>query len=710
MSEHGATLEGVVERIVYESAENGFFVARLRAPGHPELVTIVGNLMAISPGETIRVTGQWVEDPRWGRQIRVDSYDVLVPDTVVGIEKYLGSGMIAGIGPEYAKRLVAAFGADTLRVIDEEPRKLRNVPGIGKVRLTRILEAWKTQKGIRAIMLFLQGHGIGAAQAGKIFKRYGDTAVAVLRDNPYRLAGEISGIGFKTADKIAGRLGLPRESPQRLQAGLVFALDKGAGEGHVFLPRGELLATAAELLEVAEGLLEGPLAALTAQMAVAIDADAVYLPRLYEAEKNCARELHRILKAPAARVSIHVENAIRWVEQTQQIALSEGQRQAIQIAAESKLMVITGGPGTGKTTLIRGLLGIFEKKGLNPLLAAPTGRAAKRMEAATGHEASTIHRLLEFSPKHGQFLRNRENPLDADLVIIDETSMIDVFLMQSLLQAIPDDARVFFVGDVDQLPSVGPGMVLMDVIASERVPVVWLNTVFRQAEENGIVANAHRINQGEFPQSNTRDFVFVQRKEPKEALDTVVELLATRIPRRFGFDPVKDIQVLAPMHRGDIGVARLNEAIQQALNPNGTPLGKKEFRAGDKVMQLRNNYELDVYNGDIGYILGADAESGAIRVQYDDRVVLYEADDIDDLTAAYAVTVHKSQGSEYPAVVIPLVTQHYLLLQRNVLYTAVTRGKRLVVIVGDPRAITIAIKNNRVAQRHTRLVERIRGG
>jgi len=702
------SLEGVIERIVYENPDTAFFVGRLRRKGEPDLTTFVGNLMAVSVGETVRLHGYWVDDKKWGRQLRVERYDVVVPSTVDAIEKYLGSGLIDGIGKAFAKRLVEAFGVETLRVIEEEPARLRSVPGIGRKRASQIREAWQAQRAIRAIMLFLQGHGINVGQAARIYKTYGEKAVAVLRQNPYRLADEIVGIGFRGADRIAANLGIPRDAPQRLEAGLLYALDQAAGEGHCFLPEAELLSNAAELLEIKQEQIQESLIELVRRGDVLRDGDAIYARSLWTAEHGCDQLLKRLLRTPRGDVSIHAEKAIEWIERTQKIRLSEDQRDAVRAAATAKALVVTGGPGTGKTTVIKSLLSIFEKKGLKVMLAAPTGRAAKRMEAATGRPALTIHRLLEFSPKQGGFVRNENNPLRVDLLIIDETSMVDIHLMHNLLKALPPHARLFLVGDVDQLPSVGPGNVLMDVIASGTAPVVWLRKVFRQAEESGIVANAHRINRGEYPEFNDKDFFFIERRDPAKALETVVQLVGERIPQKFGLNPARDIQVLTPMRRGDAGVTRLNEALQQALNAQGQAVLKRAFRVGDKVMQTRNNYELDVFNGDVGVVTLVDEETNEVHVQYEDAVVLYSLAELDDLALAYAATVHKSQGSEYPAVVITLLPQHYLLLQRNVLYTAVTRAARIAVIVGDKKAIRMAIGNSKMAERHTRLAARLR--
>lgn len=700
--------EGTVERIVFQNTETGFIVARMQQDGVPGLVTFVGSALAVSPGETVRLWGRWIDDKKFGRQLRVERYETVRPATAEAIEKYLGSGLIDGIGPHFAKKLVDAFGVDTLRVIDEEPEKLRNVGGIGRKRARQIREAWNAQRAIQSIMLFLQGHGVPMSQAARIYKQYGDAAVSVLREDPYRLAEEVAGISFKSADAIAAKLGIAKNSQQRIAAGVMYVLREATQDGHCFLDELDVIKQAGELLGAASPEIDAQLDVMESRKQILRERDAVYRPRLFNAETGCSEWLKRIISVPAEHVPIDVERAIAWVEKTQGILLSEEQRHAIRIAITSKVMVITGGPGTGKTTLLNGLLSIFGKKNLSLLLAAPTGRAAKRMSGATGREARTIHRLLEWSPKVGGFLRHEGNPLSADLVVLDECSMIDIYLMHSLLRALPPQCRLLLVGDVDQLPSVGPGNVLMDIIASETVPVVRLKTVFRQAAESGIITNAHRINTGEYPRYNDHDFFLIERTDPERALDTIVEVVASRLPKRFHLDPVRDIQVLAPMHRGSAGVAKLNEALREALNPKMERIGQRAFGLQDKVMQTRNNYELDVFNGDIGVIKQVLEETREVVVEMDDRQVLYSFDNLDELTLAYASTVHKAQGSEYPAVVLPMLTEHYMMLQRNVLYTALTRASRLVVIVGDPKAIGRAVHNVRSTRRNTRLCERLR--
>ena len=557
------------------------------------------------------------------------------------------------------------------------------------------------------LMVFLQGHGIGVRQAIRIYKQYGDKAVAVIRADPYRLATDIAGIAFKSADAIAEKVGMASDDPRRIAAAVAYVLAQAGSEGHCFLPEADLLARTSELLGLPVDTVRAA-CELRADPSVVHDGDGVYLAQMKEAEEAVATSIHRLLTAPPPLVSIDVEKAIAWIERTTEVTLAEMQREAVRQAVARKVLVITGGPGTGKTTILKGLLAMFEKKDLRLTLAAPTGRAAKRMEAATGRAAGTIHRLLEFSPKFGGFSKNAANPLETDLLVVDETSMVDTLLMASLLDALPNPARLVLVGDVDQLPSVGAGNVLFDIIASNSVPVVRLDTVYRQAAESGIVTNAHGINRGAYPKFNDRDCFFVERKEGVAARETIVELVVNRLPRKFDLDPLRDIQVLAPMHKGECGVAALNEALQTALNEDGRPVPRMPWRVGDKVMQTRNNYDLDVFNGDMGIVAKCEEDAGEVQIDFEDRAVLYGLDDADDLVLAYAATVHKSQGSEYPAVVMPLLPQFYVMLQRNLLYTAVTRARQILILVGDPKALGRAVHNVDVARRNTRLAERIR--
>jgi exodeoxyribonuclease V alpha subunit len=732
------TLQGTVERITYVNEETQYVVARLDVPGSRDLATIVGNLPSLTPGETLRLQGAWTHHKKYGDQFLVHRYETLAPATLTGIQRYLGSGLIKGVGPVFAKRLVDAFGLDTLRVIEEDPDRLLTVEGIGPLRLRRITSAWGEQKEIREVMLFLQGHGVSSTYAVKIFKTYGQAAIATVKANPYRLAQDIYGIGFKTADRIAQSLGVPADSPLRAQAGIIHVLQELADQGHVYAPQGDLLREAETTLQIPRALLESAIADLARQDRVVAEElpegeRAVYLKPLHVAEEQVARRLADLLRAPRLPVPINVEKALQWVEGVTRLQLAPQQREAIRMALAHKVLVITGGPGTGKTTILRCIIRILEKKGVRMHLASPTGRAAKRMAEATGHEASTIHRLLEWSPAQAGFQRHASRPLTTDLVIVDEASMLDVVLMNSLLRAIPLTATLVLVGDADQLPSVGPGTVLRDLLESGRVPAVRLTEIFRQAEQSRIVLNAHRVNRGEFPDlsrppagphparrdglfrgGGESDFHFVAEEDAERIRQLIVDLASRRLPARYGFDPVEDIQVLTPMHRGVIGAAQLNAALQAALNPARAGAmevmrGGRVFRAGDRVMQLRNNYDKEVYNGDIGRIARVDLEEQEVIVRVDGRPVSYDFSEMDELTLAYAATVHKSQGSEYPAVILPLHTTHYPMLQRNLLYTAVTRAKRLLVVVGMKKALAIAVKNDATLRRASRLADRLVG-
>ncbi len=718
------TIEGAVEKIVYSNEENAWSVVRLLVRGRGE-VTAVGNLLGVQPGESLRLSGRWVKDRKYGKQFKADSYLTVKPSTFTGIEKYLASGLVHGIGKELARRLVQHFGLDTLEVIDKAPGRLAEVEGIGPVRLERITKAWKEQREIRDVMVFLQSHGVSTTYAIRIYKLYGAEAIALVRENPYRLARDVRGIGFKSADRIARHLDVAADSPRRAEAGLLHVLREAADQGHVYVRRRELIADVAQLLEVGTEVVapaletlirSGELAAVPVPGAAGgADDDAVGLAALEVAERGVAELLRALTAQQTLPIEIDVEAAIRWFEAGEGLELAWQQRQALSHAVTQKVMVLTGGPGTGKTTLVKGIVRILSKKGLRIQLAAPTGRAAKRLAEATGTDARTVHRLLEWNPVERAFSRNADAPLAADLVIVDEASMLDVTLAYHLLKAVPPGARLILVGDVDQLPSIGPGRVLADVIDSGAVEVVRLSEIFRQALDSLIITNAHRVRVGETPilrpADDLGDVFFFEREEPAAILATLKRLVAERIPRSFALEARRDIQVLTPMQRGLLGAANLNAELQALLNPEGEELagGGRLLRAGDRVMQTRNNYDLEVWNGDVGRLEGFDHEQDRARVDFDGRRVDYDFSELDELTLAYACSIHKAQGSEYPAVVIPLHTQHYTLLQRNLLYTALTRGQRLVIIVGSRKALDIAVESQDSTRRATLLAERLRG-
>jgi len=719
-----ATLEGAVARITYVSEESQYVVARLDVPGKSDPVTIVGTVLSLTPGEMLRVHGRWSHHAKYGEQFRVERYESIVPATIAGIQKYLGSGMIKGIGPIFAKRLVEAFGEGTLKVIEEAPTRLAEVDGIGPIRQQRITTAWAEQREIREVMLFLQGHGVSPAYAVKIFKAYGQAAISTVRENPYRLARDIRGIGFKTADKIARELGIPTDSPLRAAAGILHTLNELTDEGHVYVPETELLRAAEESLEIPAALLPDALSVLCADEAVVVEplpaGRAVYLTALHISETHLARQITDLLRAPRAVPPIDLTQALPWVEQKTGLALTEEQRQAVRLAFQEKLLIITGGPGTGKTTILKAVIRLLAAKMLRVHLASPTGRAAKRLAEVTGHEATTLHRLLEWNPREGGFQRNARHPLETDFVVVDEVSMIDVLLAHHLLQAIPLTATLLLVGDADQLPSVGPGTVLQDLLSVPGIPAIRLTTIFRQAAQSRIVSNAHRVNRGEFPDlsvgaaGQAQDFYFLSEEDPEKLQQLIVDLAHRRLPARYGLDPRADIQVLTPMHRGPIGAGQLNTALQTALNPPRNEemdllRGGRIFRVGDRVLQIRNNYDKGVYNGDLGRIAAIDPTEQAVTVQVDEREVSYDFSELDELTLAYAATVHKSQGSEYPAVILPMHTTHYLMLQRNLLYTAITRARRLLVLVGMKKALAIAVKNDATVRRRSRLADRLAG-
>jgi len=711
-------IAGSVERVTFHSEESGFCVLRIKVKGKRDLVTVVGSAAAITPGEFVECVGIWHNDRTHGVQFKASQLRTVPPTTLEGIEKYLGSGMVKGIGPHYAKILVKAFGVDVFTVIEETPERLLTLPGIGRKRTDRIIAAWAEQRAIREIMVFLHSHGVGTGRAVRIYKVYGDEAVAKVMENPYRLALDIHGIGFKTADIIAGRLGIAPDSLIRAQAGVRHVLQELSADGHCAAPHEVLVKKSGELLAIAdETLAEAIREEVRQENLVAEEIDGVsclFLTPLHRAEVGVASGIGRILGGPPPWGRIDADKALPWVEEQTGLSLSPSQKDAVRLALASKALIITGGPGTGKTTLVNGILNILAAKQLGILLAAPTGRAAKRMSETTGREAKTIHRLLEFDPQSFGFKRNREHPLDADLLVIDESSMVDVVLMNKLLAAVPDRAALVLVGDVDQLPSVGPGAVLADLMASGAVPTVRLTEIFRQAATSQIVVNAHRINRGEMPLNNKTeglsDFYFVAAATPEEIHAKLLQVVAERIPKRFGLHPVRDVQVLTPMNRGGLGAHALNAELQKVLNGNGEPRVTRfgtTYSPGDKIIQTVNNYTKEVFNGDIGRIVEIDPEENLLRAEYDGRTVEYEFGELDEVALAYATTIHKSQGSEYPAVVIPLAMQHYLLLERNLLYTSVTRGRKLVTIIGQPKALAMAVRNRNVRRRLTNLKARL---
>ncbi len=710
-AEHTESLHGTVSEILFTSENDAYTVLRLTDGNRT--VTAVGRMASVVPGERLTLTGRWNEHPRFGRQFTVLQYESHAPASIEGIERYLSSGLVAGIGSGLAQRIVSAFGEKTLEVLDETPGRLKEVEGIGRKRVEALTAAWREQREIRKVMVFLQSHGAGTALAARIYKRYGNHAMSVVQDNPYLLAVEIAGVGFKTADAIARSLGIGPDSPSRAEAGLMHVLNECASEGHLYCPRLELIQRAQKLLEIEREIIALALERLseTGQVVSETGGDqAVYLPAFHRAECGIARMVFKLWAMPRTFRSIDDERAVEWVQARMEITLAEKQAEAIRTALTGKITVITGGPGTGKTTILRSLVSVLRRAGAGVLLAAPTGRAAKRLSEASGQEARTIHRLLEYSPREHTFQRNDEHPLACDWLILDEASMIDAVLMYHLLKAIPPGSSLVLVGDKDQLPSVGAGRVLADVISSGLVPVVELKEIFRQAEASEIVVNAHRINVGVMPQSSREgDFYLIRREDPEAVAKLIVRLCSKQIPARFGLNPVEDIQVLSPMHRGTAGVENLNALLQSVLNQAGDEIsyGAERYRVGDKMMQTRNNYDKDVFNGDIGRVISVDRERRSLTVRFDTAAVTYEASELDQITLAYAVSVHKSQGCEFPAVVLPVLTGHYMLLQRNLLYTAVTRGKRLVVLIGTRKALAMALRNTRTRERYSGLAARL---
>jgi exodeoxyribonuclease V alpha subunit len=714
------TVEGEVTRVTYENEETGFRVLRVAVEGRTDPEIWVGTVPSAMPGARVRATGKYVRDAKHGEQLKVETLLTIAPSTLDGLEKYLGSGMVPGIGPAFAKRIVEAFGEYTLEVLDKSPERLSEVPGLGQRRAGAVAKAWVAQRAVGDIMIFLQTHGASPSLAARIYKRFGPRAIDVVSRSPYRLALDVWGIGFKTADRIAQSVGIDPNAPERAQAGVLQTIHDLTSKGHVFVERTTLAEAAAAMLE------RDPLAAEEAIDALAISehvvveplatgGTAVYATKLYGAEVRLANRLHKLIQdeRPVSALIDGVAAAIAAFEQRASVTLAPAQRAAVEEAAKHKVLVITGGPGVGKTTIVRAVLALLDRARISTRLAAPTGRAAKRMSEATGRDATTLHRLLEWDPKQRSFLRRKGRPIEAGALIVDEASMLDVELAEALVQAVSDEARVIFVGDVDQLPSVGPGAVLRDIIASGEVTTVRLTQIFRQAEGSAIVRNAHRIHDGlppEGAQSAGGEFYVIERTSAEAAADTILHMVTQRIPERFGLDPKEHIQVLTPMHRGEAGAIVLNQRLQEALNPTGPSVtrGARTLRLGDKVMQLRNDYEREVYNGDVGLISRLDPETREVMVRFDDREVAYEEGELDELTLAYATSIHKSQGSEYPAVIVPILTQHYVMLSRNLIYTAVTRGKKLVVLVADPRAVGLALAEMRKEERLTYLAERLR--
>lgn len=698
-------LRGVVERITYADPESGYSVLKVAVKGFSDLVTVVGSMASVSIGTVVDVRGRWTQNPKFGRQFEAKEWEETLPASIYGIEKYLGSGLIKGIGPVFAQKIVGEFQEQTLDVLEDSPEALLTIEGIGPKRLQMIQTAWAEQKEIKNIMVFLQSHGISTAFGSKIYRAYGEKSIEVITENPYQMAEDIFGVGFKTADDLAQKLGIDPESEMRCRSGVIYVLRRLADDGHCFAAPEQLVTTASELLAITPAHVTAAVEQLIQNEEIIVDADAYYLPPFYHSEAGTARRFRQIAQAGRRQNPKPAQQLLTGRD----IAYDEVQQQAIQLAQDSKVMVLTGGPGTGKTTTLQGIIQLYQTSQMRVLLAAPTGRAAKRMTEATGIEAKTIHRLLEFRPGEG-YQRNPDNPLEGDILIVDEASMIDIILMHNLLKALPDTMALVLVGDVHQLPSVGPGNVLADIIASQTVPVIVLERIFRQALGSRIITNAHRILKGQQPDlRSTRDSDFFFLEETENLADTIVQLCAARLPRYFGVDPVRDIQVLTPMQRTETGAANLNALLQNALNKQDRCLrrGSMEFRLHDKVMQLRNNYEKDVFNGDIGRITAVDTDTGCLAIEFDGRTVQYETLELDELVLAYATTIHKAQGSEYPVVVVPFSFSHYVMLQRNLLYTAITRAQRLVILVGERRAVYTAVRSAHVEKRNTRLAQRL---
>lgn len=704
-------LRCVVEHITYQNEKNGWSVMKVKVKGYDNLVTLTGSLLDVPVGSVLLVDGDWRVDPKYGQQFVAQSWTEVMPATLYGIEKYLGSGLVKGIGPAYAKAIVSRFGLETIDVIENDIERLLEVPRLGKKRMEKIRDSWEKQKDIKEVMLFLQGHGVSTAFAAKIYRKYEKESIAKVKENPYQLADDIWGIGFKTADGIASKMGYEKNDPRRCRSGILYALNELAEEGHVYAEPEQLVEAATKLLEAEETPVRQALASMMEAKDVIADNDVVYLPPFYHAENGSAERLQSLLADTSLFNSdIAAEPEAEYGANSGGIVYDEVQQAAIQKALDSKVMVLTGGPGTGKTTTTQGIIAAFKARRMSILLAAPTGRAAKRMTEATCMEAKTIHRLLEYNPMDG-YKRNDENPLEGDALIVDECSMIDILLFYNLMKAIPSNMRLILVGDIDQLPSVGAGNVLRDIIDSQQIPVVRLTRIFRQAQSSRIVMNAHAINAGKFPNIKNgldTDFFFINQEDADEMVKLIIGLVRERLPKKYGYPP-KEIQVLTPMQRGTVGAGNLNIELQNALNPTGPSLarGGYTFRQGDKVMQIRNNYDKNVFNGDIGYITAVDTNERTLTVTFDSRLVEYDITELDEIVLAYAVTIHKSQGSEFPVVVMPVTMKHFVMLQRNLIYTGITRAKKICVLVGTTKALAYAIKQNTVSKRNTKLKERL---
>ena len=703
-----------MERVVFHTEDTGYCILKVQPEGGRETVSVIGKAPRVVAGEQVEAQGKWEKSTEFGRQFKADALKLSRPDSLIGIERYLGSGLIDGIGPKYAKRMIEKFGKEVFDIIENFSARLEEVEGVGSKRRREIRESWMKQKTVHNIMLFLHEHGISTSRAQRIFKTYGEEALEVLRKNPYRLAADIAGVGFKTADEIADQMGVARDSPERLRAGLLYALESAAAVGHCCLPETDLMTQATELLAAPAEALSPEIMHLMAERKIerhAVDGQSmIYLPHLRSAEQIISQQLLGLVSRPANYPAIDVDKAIPWAAEKTRKPLAESQQEAVRQALRQRVLIITGGPGVGKTTILNTILVILKAKEVKITLAAPTGRAAKRMTESTGMEAMTLHRLLEFQGD-GQWGKNQAKRLKGDLFVVDEASMIDAPLMSHFLSALPNEAHLLIVGDADQLPSVGPGSVLADVIASGRVPCVHLTEIFRQAADSRIVTSAHAVNRGQIPDLKPHpksDFFFIEKTSPEEIRDTIIGLVRDRLPARYGMDPVRDIQVLTPMNRHLLGTRILNQDLQAAINPRNELKFEIErfgttFRIGDKVIQTRNNYDKEVFNGDIGHVISIETDPMKIEVRFDSRMVDYEPGELDELQLAYALTIHKSQGSEFPCVIIPLSTQHFVLLERSLLYTAITRAKKLVILVGDPKALSLAVRKQENRRRHTGL-------